>query len=131
MPNLYDTLSPNDRKVQEVYAASSRDLVFLQIAASCVSGTLETDYQASGSNFQALIQTLQQAVEIFGIGEPSGNEVTVIVSRSSVPFGEGEEADAGGTVAALESLITANTAVFSGADVFQGQITGWNIENDC
>lgn len=129
MPSNYE-LSPNDRKAQEVYSGSSRDLVFLQIDLNCASGNLDTDFTDSNSNFSQLVQCLQQQLEIFGIGQPSGNQVTVIVSRSSVPFAEGEEADAGGTVQALEDLIDAHPA-FSSSSVFQGQITGWNIENDC
>lgn len=131
MANLYATLSPNDRKVQESYAVGTRDLVFLQISVNCVTDDIGTNYTASDSNFHQLITTLQQVLEIYGIGQPNGSEVTVIAARSTVPFGAGEEADAGGNVAALENLIEANTTYFSSCNVYQGQINGWSIENDC
>jgi hypothetical protein len=130
MPDNY-ALSPNDRKAQESYAVGTRDLVFLQIEVTCSSGDLETDYNtASNSNFAQLIQCLQQTLEIYGIGQPNNAKVTVIVSRSTVPYADGEEADAGGDVVALEALINAHPS-FSSASVFQGQINGWDIENDC
>ena len=130
MPDNY-ALSPNDRKVQESYSVGTRDLVFLQINLTCASGNLATTPTASDSNFSQLIQCLQQVLELYGIGNPnSSNEVTVIVSRSTIPYADGEEANAGGTVQALEDLIDAHPS-FSSATVYQGQINGWNIENDC
>jgi hypothetical protein len=130
MPDNY-ALSPNDRKAQESYAVGTRDLVFLQIDVTCASGNLDTTLTASDSNFSQLIQCLQQVLELYGIGNPnSQSEVTVIVSRSTIPYADGEEANAGGRVAALEALINAHPS-FSSAVVFQGQINGWSIENDC
>jgi hypothetical protein len=83
------------------------------------------------SNFHKLIECLQQAVEIYGVGIPSNTDkVTVVVNRQSVPFGDGEEADAGGSVTALETLINAHPDL-SGASVYHGKMEGWSIQNDC
>jgi len=127
MADLYSSIGQNARKTVDSTTFGTRDLVFLQIDAE---QDIATNYTASDSVFNELIQCLQQAVEIYGVGIPSGQRVTVIVNRQSVPFGEGEEADAGGTVSALEDLINAS-ATFSGVDVFHGKMDGWNIQNDC
>jgi hypothetical protein len=127
MANLYATLGTNAKKTVDSTQFGTRDLVFLQIN---VSQDIGTDYTASGSNFQKLIECLQQVVEIYGVGIPTTNNVTVIVSRQTVPYADGEEADAGGDVVALETLINAHPDL-SGADVFHGKLEGWNIQNDC
>jgi len=128
MADLYNSdLGGNTRKVVDSTTFGTRDLVFLQIDAQ---QDIATGYTASGSVFHELIQCLQQAVEIYGVGIPSGQEVTVVVNRQSVPFAAGEEADAGGNVSALEDLINAS-ATFSSVNVFHGKMSGWSIQNDC
>ena len=129
MPDLYSNtaLAGNTRKAVDSTTFGTRDLVFLQIN---VSQDIGTGYTTSGSNFHKLIECLQQAVEIYGVGIPSTNNVTVVVNRQSVPFGDGEEADAGGSVTALETLINAHPDL-SGADVYHGKLSGWDIQNDC
>ena len=129
MPDNY-AISPNDRKAQESYAIGTRDLVFLQIDTACSSGNLATNYTASDSNFNRLLQVLQQRIEIYGVGAPNGTTVTVIAARSTVPYSGTEETNAGGHVSVLEDDIDAD-ATFSSTNVWQGQITGWSIENDC
>lgn len=129
MPSLYSNtaLAGNTRKTVDSTTFGTRDLVFLQIDAQ---QDIETNYTASGSVFAELIQCLQQAVEIYGVGIPNGQEVTVVVNRQTVPFAAGEEADAGGQVAALEDLLDAS-ATFSNTRVFHGKMSGWGIQNDC
>ncbi len=128
MPDLYSSdLGQNARKAVDTTQFGTRDLVFLQIDAQ---QDIETGYTTSGSVFHELIQCLQQSVEIYGVGIPNGQEVTVVVNRQSVPFSGSEEADAGGNVSALEDLINAS-ATFSGVNVFHGKMNGWSIENDC
>jgi hypothetical protein len=123
-------LSPNDRKAQESYAIGTKDLVFLQIRTVCSSGNLETNYLNSDSNFQRLLQVLQQRLEFYGVGQPASDTVTVIVTRATVPYSGTEESNPGGFVQILRDDIDASP-YFSGTDVFQGQIAGWAIENDC
>lgn len=129
MPDLYSNtaLAGNTRKTVDSTTFGTRDLVFLQIDAN---QDIETNYTASGSAFSELIQNLQQAVEIYGVGIPNGSNVTVVVNRQSVPFADGEEANAGGGVAALKARLDAS-ATFSGTSVFHGKLDGWNIQNDC
>jgi hypothetical protein len=130
MADLYSNtaLAGNTRKAVDSTTFGTRDLVFLQIE---ISQNLETNYTASGSNFYKLIECLQQAVEIYGVGIPSNTDkVTVVVNRQTVPFGDGEEADAGGSVTALETLINAHPDL-SGASVYHGKMEGWGIQNDC
>ena len=128
MPDLYNSdLGANARKAVDSTTFGTRDLVFLQISTA---ENLSTDYTLSGSNFHKLIECLQQAVEIYGVGIPRNTSVTVVVNRQTVPYGDGEEANAGGRVQALRNLINASPD-FSAADVYQGKINGWNIQNDC
>jgi len=123
-------LSPNDRKAQESYAIGTKDLVFLQINVSCTTGSLDTNYANSDSNFQRLLQVLQQRLEFYGVGQPSESYVTVVVTRATVPYSGNEESNAGGRVSVVETDIN-DSPYFSSAYVFQGQINGWAIENDC
>jgi hypothetical protein len=123
-------LSPNDRKAQESYAIGTKDLVFLQIEATPSSGSLDTNYANSDSNFQRLLQVLQQRLEFYGVGQPSVNNVTVIVTRATVPYSDNEESNAGGRVSVIEADVN-DSPYFSSAYVYQGQILGWTIENDC
>jgi hypothetical protein len=128
MADLYNSdLGGNTRKAVDSTTFGTRDLVFLQIDAQ---QDIETGYTASGSVFAELIQCLQQSVEIYGVGIPNGQEVTVVVNRQSVPFTGSEEANAGGHVTALEDLLDAS-ATFSSVNVYHGKIDGWNIQNDC
>lgn len=128
MPDLFSSVGQNARKTTDSTQFGTRDLVFLQIGNG--GQDLGTDYTAKDSNLFKLIQTLQQAVEIYGVGIPSGTSVTVIVSRQSVPFSGSEESNAGGRVSVLETLINAHPDL-SGFDVFHGKMQGWNIQNDC
>lgn len=129
MADLYNSdLGGNTRKAVDSTTFGTRDLVFLQIGNG--GQNLETDYTDSGSNFFKVIQTLQQAVEIYGVGIPNGSSVTIVVNRQSVPFEAGEEANAGGRVTVLEDLINAHPDL-SGFDVFHGKMDGWSIQNDC
>jgi hypothetical protein len=129
MPDLYSNtaLAANTRKSVDSTTFGTRDLVFLQIY---VSQDIGTGYTTSGSNFHKLIECLQQAVEIYGVGIPSTNNVTVVANRQSVPYTGSEESNAGGAVTALETLINAHPDL-SGADVYHGKMTGWDIQNDC
>ena len=128
MPDLYSSdLGANTRKVIDSTSFGTRDLVFLQIDAN---QDIATDYTASKSVFAQLIQNLQQTVEIYGVGIPSSNNVTIVVNRQSVPFTGTEESNAGGRVSALETYIN-DSATFSGASVYHGKMEGWGIQNDC
>ena len=130
MPDLYSNtaLAGNTRKSVDSTTFGTRDLVFLQIATNGVN--LSTNYTASGSNFQKLIECLQQAVEIYGVGIPNGQEVTVVANRQSVPYTGAEEANAGGRVAKLETFINGTFGSETGV-VFHGKMSGWSIQNDC
>jgi len=130
MPDLYSNtaLAGNTRKAVDSTTFGTRDLVFLQIGNG--GQNLGTNYTASGSNFQQLIQTLQQAIEIYGVGIPNGTSVTVVANRQSVPFSGSEEANAGGRVSALETIINAHPDL-SGFEVYHGKMDGWSIQNDC
>jgi hypothetical protein len=129
MADLYSSdLGGNTRKAVDSTEFGTRDLVFLQIGNG--GQDLATDYTASGSNFFKVIQTLQQAIEIYGVGIPSGTSVTVVANRQSVPFSGSEATNAGGRVSVLETLIN-NHPDLSGFEVYNGKMDGWDIQNDC
>ena len=118
----------NYKKSVDSTQFGTRDLVFLQIGNG--GQDIGTNYTNSGSNFFKMIECLQQRVEIYGVGIPNGNSVTVVASRQSVPFSGTEEANAGGRVSILEDMINAHPDL-SGFDVFHGKMSGWSIQNDC
>lgn len=128
MADLRTTIGYNSSKSQDSTTFGTRDLVFLQIGNG--GQDLETDYTNPNSYFFKLIQTLQQSIEIYGVGIPSGTSVTVVANRQSVPFSGTEESNAGGRVSQLETLINAHPDL-SGFDVFHGKMDGWSIQNDC
>ena len=128
MSDLYSELGGNSQQSVDSTTFGTRDLVFLQIGNG--GQDLGTDYTNSNSYFFKVIQTLQQVVEVYGVGIPSGSSVTVIANRQSVPYTGTEESNAGGRVTALETLINAHPDL-SGFDVFHGKMEGWGIQNDC
>ena len=128
MADLRTTIGYNSSKSQDSTTFGTRDLVFLQIGNG--GQNLETDYTNPNSYFFKLIQTLQQSIEIYGVGIPSGTSVTVVANRQSVPFSGTEESNAGGRVSELETLINAHPDL-SGFDVYHGKMDGWSIQNDC
>jgi hypothetical protein len=127
------TLGANARKVSEVYNTGTRQLVFLQLDVTCVTGNLSTDYASGNSNFSKLMSILQQRIEIYGVGEPNDQgEVTIITTKDSLAMTAAEENDPGDNVGVIENMIEAESAIFSNATIYWGsKITGWNIENDC
>ena len=128
MADLRTTIGYNSSKSQDSTTFGTRDLVFLQIGNG--GQNLETDYTNPNSYFFKLIQTLQQSIEIYGVGIPNGGSVTVVANRQSVPFSGTEESNAGGRVSELETLINAHPDL-SGFDVYHGKMQGWSIQNDC
>jgi hypothetical protein len=127
------TLGANARKVSEVYNTGTRQLVFLQLDVTCVTGNLSTDYASGNSNFSKLMSILQQRIEIYGVGEPNDQgEVTIITTKDSLAMTAAEENNPGDNVGVIENMIEAESAIFSNATIYWGsKITGWNIENDC
>ena len=128
MADLRTTIGYNSSKSQDSTTFGTRDLVFLQIGNG--GQDLATDYTNPNSYFFKLIQTLQQSIEIYGVGIPNGGSVTVVANRQSVPFSGTEESNAGGRVSELETLINAHPDL-SGFDVYHGKMQGWSIQNDC
>jgi len=79
-----------------------------------------------------LMSILQQRIEVYGVGAPSANQVTVITTKDSLAMTAAEEADPGDDVDVIKNTIEAESAIFSNANIFWGsKITGWGIENDC
>jgi hypothetical protein len=127
------TLGANARKADQTYQVGTRQLVFLQLDVSCVTGNLATNYASANSNFSKLMSILQQRIEVYGVGQPnSDGEVTVITTKDSLAMTVAEEADPGDDVDVIKNTIEAESAIFSNATVAWGsKITGWGIENDC
>jgi hypothetical protein len=127
------TLGANARKVSEVYNTGTRQLVFLQLDVTCVTGNLATNYASADSNFSKLMSILQQRIEIYGVGEPNDQgEITIITTKDSLAMTAAEEADPGDDVDVIKNTIEAESAIFSNATIYWGsKITGWSIENDC
>jgi hypothetical protein len=125
------TLGANARKVDQTYQVGTRQLVFLQLAVTCVTDNLATNYASADSNFSKLMSILQQRIEIYGVGQPSSTNVTIVTTKDSLAMTPAEEADPGDDVDIIKNTIEAESAIFSNVDVFWGsKIIGWGIEND-
>lgn len=126
------TLGANARKVNQTYQVGTRQLVFLQLEVTCVTDSLDTNYTDSNSNFSKLMSIIQQRIEVYGVGQPSSNNVTIVTTKDSLAMTPAEEADPGDDVDVIKNTIEAESAIFSNVNVYWGsKIEGWSIENDC
>jgi hypothetical protein len=127
MANLVGTtLAQNYQKAKETTLMGTRNLAFFQVD---MNTDVETDYTNPNSLFAKAIRGLQMRVELYGIGVPNGQEFTVIASADTAPFDAGDTAGDGNRNSVLEDAIDEATGASS--RVFNGNLNGWNIENDC
>ena len=80
----------------------------------------------SNSTFAQVVRALQQNVEVYAVFEPNGNQVSVLVSADTTPFGDGQAGD-GSRNSYLEDVL--GNAGFE-AEVWNASISGDNINYD-
>ena len=125
MPDLYSNtaLAGNTRKVQASTQFGTRKLAFLAIELTDV----HVDYTLSNSILSQLVYALQQQVEIYGVGIPSGGVVTVIVADDTAPYNSGDSFADLGRNARLEAALT--TAGIT-ASVWNARLSGGGLNWD-
>lgn len=124
MPSLLGTLVT----ANYLKAAPSTRFGTRALAVQVVTVTdIGVNYENSNSTFAQVVRALQQATEVFGIFQPSGNQVTVLVAADTTAFGNGEPGD-GNRNSYLEDALDA--AGFGGAEVWNADISGDNINYD-
>lgn len=127
MANLVGTtLAQNYQKAKETTLMGTRNLAFFQVD---MNTDVETDYTNPNSLFAKAIRGLQMRCELYGIGKPNGNYFTVIASAETAPFDAGESAGDQNANTILKAAVDASTG--ESCSVFNGELLGWNIENDC
>lgn len=86
----------------------------------------------NNSDFHKVLNYLQgRGVEIYGVGQISGNLVTILTNWGNVPKdnGDNQEPDDTSDIDLLRVEILAGTGI--GVDVWYGKIQGSNISYDC
>ena len=127
MANLIGTnFARNYVKAAATTTMGTRELAFFQVD---MNTDVETNYTASNSLYAQAIKGLQTVVEIYAIGRPNGSNFTVIAASDTAPRDNGDTVADGNRNSILEDAIDAATGESS--RVFDGLLTGWNIENDC
>ena len=103
--------SRNYEKAQPSSLFGTRELAYLTVN---MNTDVESNYLNSGSLFEQAIKALQQRVEIYAVGRPSGNWFTVIASATTLPFNidsvtkqQNQHNQDGERITALEEVVNA------------------------
>ena len=128
MPDLYSSdLGLNTRKTVDTSKFGTRELSFHQIQNLDGAGTNYTD---SNSVFFKAVRALQEQVEIYTVGTPSGNAFTVVIAADTCPYDDGESNGDGNRNARLEGIIRTATGD-SNVVVWNTKLRGDFLDNDC
>lgn len=129
MPDLYSNtaLAGNTRKTVDTTKFGTRELSFHQIQG--LNG-VATNYTDSDSLFFKAVRALQEQVEIYAVGTPSGNDFTVVIAADTCPFDDGDFNGDGSRNTRLENIIRTATGD-SNVEVWNSKLEGSNLNNDC
>jgi hypothetical protein len=125
MPDLYSNtaLAGNARKTVPSSQFGTRKLSFCVINVSDIGD----NYTDADSVFYKAIRAIQQNVEIYAVGTPSGNYVTVVVADDTEPYSEGEENADGNRNGYLEDILD-NAGI--SAEVWNAQLISDDLSYD-
>lgn len=127
MPSLIGTpVAANYQKAQPSTMFGTRELAFLQIN---LDGNVESGYTNSDSLYAQAIRGLQSVCELYAVGTPNGSWFTAVVAATTAPYNNGQHAQDGNTVSAIENAISATTD--TSCTVWNARLNGANIENNC
>jgi hypothetical protein len=128
MPDLYsDTaLSGNTRKTVDSSKFGTRELSFHQVEMGV---DVQTNYTDSNSLFFKAVRALQEQVEIYTVGTPSGNDFTVVIAADTCPFPANRSNGDGNSNSRLEGIIDA--ACGTSCTVWNSKLRGGYLDNDC
>jgi hypothetical protein len=128
MPDLYSNtaLAGNTRKTVDTTKFGTRELSFHQVEGVTGAGTNYTD---SNSIFYKAVRALQEQVEIYAVGTPSGDNFTVVIAADTCPYPAGRSNGDGNTNSRLEGIIDA--ACGTNCTVWNTKLIGNYLANDC
>jgi hypothetical protein len=116
----------NYQKTQDTTTLGTRQLAFLVVD---VNQNVETDYLLPNSLYSQAVRGLQQCTELYVIGEPNGENFTVVVAAGTAPFGEGQAVGDGNRVQYIEERV--NAAIGGGnVRVWNAKLRGNNLNYD-
>jgi translation initiation factor 1 (eIF-1/SUI1) len=133
MPDLTQTnFARNYEKAQPSSLFGTRELAYLVVE---MNTDVESNYLESKSLYEQAIKALQQRVEIYAVGRPSGEFFTVIASATTAPFNidaltkqQNQHNQDGERVTALEDVI--NTTCEVSCYVWNAILTGSSFNYD-
>ena len=116
MADLTQTdFSRNYEKAQPSSLFGTRELAYLVVE---MNTNVESNYLDSKSLYEQAIKALQQRVEIYAVGRPSGENFTVIASATTLPFNvdaltkqQNQHNQDSERIAALEAVINTTCGV--------------------
>jgi len=129
MPDLFSTSGVNAQTLRHDTFNYGSPAVYPLVL---VHGTSWSGHAEPGSDLYKVINYLQgRGVEIYGIGQVSGNEVTVLTNWGKVPKddGDNQEPDDTSDIDLLTNEIS--TLLSITCRVWYGKIQGSNISYDC
>ena len=118
--------NPHGLKTQPSTQFATRTLQFLQID---MDTDVTTNYLNSDSLYSQAVRALQQVAELYGVGTPSGNWFTAIVSSDTLPYNAGQQPADKGRITAVETAI--NDATGESVSVWNSELTGYILDNNC
>jgi hypothetical protein len=132
MPNLYDSIGNNSRKVKpnSMFIPKLTPVMVWNNTNDWIEESDQDnysptgEYQASNSKIFRAVQAIQQYCEVYEISNSSySDRFTVICRDSSIPYNTGDDfTSVGDTITILTAALT---AVFPGEDVYAaiGELT--------
>lgn len=118
--------NPHGLKTQPSTQFATRTLQFLQID---MGTDVTTNYLNSDSLYSQAVRALQQVAELYGVGKPSGNWFTAIVSSDTLPYNAGQQPADQDRITAVETAI--NDATGASVNVWNSELNGSNLDNNC
>lgn len=115
----------NYQKTQATSTLGTRKLVFLVVD---LNQDVATDHELPNSLYSQAVRGLQQCTELYVIGQPSGQQFTVVVAEDTTPFNAGQSAGDGNRITAIEGYVNAATGV--SVNVWNALLNGDNINYD-
>ncbi len=130
MANLYSSIGQNAQKATHDTFNYGTPRVYPLVIVRNDEGDW-TGYADSGSDFFKVLNYLQgRGVEIYGVGEVSGNVFTVLVNWEKMPKDAGEDdPDVATELGLFEDEVNALLGI--GCNFEYGKIIGGNISYNC
>ncbi len=105
---------------------ATRKLAFVVVD---MNTDVTTGFDEIGSLYQKAVEGIQQIAEIYALGQPSGNQFTVVLSDDTLPYDDGQSAYDGGENSPLSRAIRTATGAGS-AWAWNASLNGGSLNFD-